>query len=216
MQSKGSAVLKEWQNFRFYELEKIDTDISAELEIEISYNISDKEKFKGAMGDEKNLGAAKNTVSAQISVAFMEMNKEHRGIMLREMARPTLIDINDRVKSEVNGELSEKFGIEIENILIKDFRLGLADLRKVREIVAHKYIAEIIEKKNNGNFEISEEAAMFINNLVAEKWVCKCGHENTFDVCTKCHRQKFEGDWACSCGTLNHGKFCSTCGNPYL
>lgn len=53
-----------------------------------------------------------------------------------------------------------------------------------------------------------------------EKWICKCGQENTGKFCCECGNPKTvaseDGTWECpACKTTgNRGKFCAGCGSP--
>ena len=53
-----------------------------------------------------------------------------------------------------------------------------------------------------------------------EKWICKCGAENTGNFCCECGNPKSvaseDGTWACRfCNTAgNRGNFCACCGSP--
>ena len=49
------------------------------------------------------------------------------------------------------------------------------------------------------------------NQNPSEKWVCKCGQENTGKFCSECGEPKPAG-WLCTCGHENTGKFCEECG----
>ena len=44
-----------------------------------------------------------------------------------------------------------------------------------------------------------------------EKWICKCGQENTGKFCFECGQPKPSG-WTCACGSENTGNFCPNCG----
>lgn len=52
-----------------------------------------------------------------------------------------------------------------------------------------------------------------VQTVDENRWVCRCGMENTGKFCVECGGKKPEKmGWICACGSINKGKFCPECG----
>ncbi len=64
----------------------------------------------------------------------------------------------------------------------------------------------------NQLFQMGSSRGAYTGDLT-EKWVCRCGTENTGNFCHNCGKPKPEEDsWQCSCGAWSKGNFCPECG----